>query len=160
MVTTLPAPGVVAADARLPGGPRLRYLDGGPAEGPALLMLHGLTDSSYSFSRVLPLVPSHMRVIVPDQRGHGDSDRPHGGYGVDEFATDALQLLDLLGIERAAVVGHAMGSCVARRIAERAPWRVSRLVLIGTANTARNQTIADLLVAIDALGDPVDEDFI
>src|SRR5690606_26026743 len=129
MVTTLPAPGVVAADARLPGGPRLRYLDGGPAEGPALLMLHGLTDSSYSFSRVLPLVPAHRRVVVPGRRGPGDSDRPHGGYGVAAFGSGALQLLDLLGVERAAVVGHSMGSFVARRIAERAPWRVSRRVL-------------------------------
>jgi pimeloyl-ACP methyl ester carboxylesterase len=144
----------------LASGVRLRLVDRGPVDGPAVLMLHGYTDSSFSFSRVLPLMPPHLRVIVPDQRGHGDSDRPATGYTVDDFATDALQLLDALGIDRATIVGHSMGSFVARRIAERAPARVTRLVLIGTGLTPRTPAVAELFEAVQALGDPVDEAFV
>jgi non-heme chloroperoxidase len=125
-----------------------------------VLMLHGLTDSSFSFSRVLPLLPSDVRFVALDQRGHGNSDRPVRGYSIDDFATDALQVMDALHVFEAVVIGHSMGSFVARRMAERAPDRVSRLVLIGTALTAQNAAIAELLTDFASLTDPVDERFI
>ena len=146
--------------AVLSSGVRLSYLHGGPVDGPAVILLHGVTDSSFSFSRVLPLLPPRLRVIALDQRGHGDSDRPVDGYTMDDFAGDVLGLLDILGIARATLVGHSMGSFVARRVAERAPERVSRLVLIGTALTPRNGIVSDLLAAAELLTDPVDEAFI
>ena len=87
------APSGVAAptpsfgDAHLPSGVRLHCVQQGPPTAPAVLMLHGYTDSWYSFSRVLPLLPPDLRFIVPDQRGHGSSDKPLSGYGMNEFAT-------------------------------------------------------------------------
>jgi pimeloyl-ACP methyl ester carboxylesterase len=144
----------------LASGIRLRVVERGPADAPAVLMLHGYTDSSFSFSRVLPLLPSELRVVVPDQRGHGDSDRPLAGYGVDDFAADALALLDALKIDCATVVGHSMGSFVARQVAARAPERVRRLVLIGTGPTARNEAVRDLFTGVRSLADPVDEAFV
>lgn len=147
-------------DIMLPTRVRLRIQQGGAADGPAVLLLHGLIDSSFSFSRVMPLLPPHLRVVVPDQRGHGDSDRPDTGYTVDDFALDALQLLDHLGIARAMVVGHSMGSFVARRMAERAPARVTQLVLTGGAVTARNRAVTELQAAVASLTDPVDEAFL
>ncbi len=127
--------------AVLANGVRLNYVHSGPREGPAVIMLHGITDSAFSFSRVLPLLPPELRVIVIDQRGHGDSDRPADGYTMDDFAGDVLGLMDVLGIARATLVGHSMGSFVARRAAERAPERVTRLVLLGTALTPMNATV-------------------
>ena len=149
-----------AAQVVLPGGLRLNYVQGGPSQGPAVLLLHGLSDSSFSFSRVLPLMPAHLRVIAVDQRGHGRSDRPAFGYSMDAFATDLLALIDALLIDRATIVGHSMGSFIARRVAERAPARIARLVLVGTAMTARNPVVQHLMTVAESLTDPVDETFI
>jgi non-heme chloroperoxidase len=144
----------------LPGGVRLNYVHGGPEDGHAVIMLHGFSDSSFSFSRVLPLMPAHLRVVAVDQRGHGNSDRPASGYTMDAFASDLLSLMDALLIDRATVVGHSMGSFVARCAAEKAPHRISRLVLIGTALSPRNPGVAELRATISGLTDPVDETFI
>lgn len=154
------APSGEHRDVRLPGGMRLRYFEQGPATGPAVLLLHGYTDSSFSFSRILPLLPSDWRVIAIDQRGHGESDRPEAGYTIDDFATDALEVMDALDVPSAVVVGHSMGSFIARRMAERAPDRVAHLVLLGSAPSAGNQGVRELRVAVDALTDPVDPAFV
>jgi pimeloyl-ACP methyl ester carboxylesterase len=132
------APTVAARQATLPSGVRLHYHEQGPAGGPVVLLLHGFTDSSHSFSRVMPLLPATLRVIAPDQRGHGRSDRPAAGYAVDDFARDALQLMDALNVKSATVVGHSMGSFVARRLAELAPSRVKSLALVGSGPHAGN----------------------
>lgn len=152
--------GVELRDVRLTSGIRLHYASRGPASGPAMLMLHGYTDTWFSFSRVLPLLPASMRVIVPDQRGHGASDRPGTGYDMDDFARDAIELMDVLEIERATIVGHSMGSFVARRIALLAPTRVSGLVLIGAGPTINTPSLQEFMAAIDTLGDPVDPAFV
>ena len=158
-VATLETPST-AAKITLPNGLRLNYVETGPADGPVVLMLHGVTDSSFSFSRVMPLMPAHLRVIALDQRGHGDSDKPMSGYEMDDFAGDALAFLDALGISRATLVGHSLGTFVARRTAEHAPHRVERLVLVGTALSPRNGVISELVAATGTLTDPVDETFI
>jgi non-heme chloroperoxidase len=146
-------------DITLRNGVRLRYAEQGFADGPALMLLHGYTDSSFSYSRVLPLLPSWLRAIVPDLRGHGGSDRP-GNYGMEHFAADVFQLMDALGIDHATVVGHSMGSFVARKMAVMAPARVTQLVLAGAAPTARNETLNDLRRAVDGLRDPIGHEFV
>lgn len=161
MITFAPVePRYDSAQLTLPNGVRVNFVHGGAVDGPAVIMLHGFSDSSFSFSRVLPLMPAHLRVIALDQRGHGNSDRPREDYSMNAFASDVLDLMDRLRIEHATLVGHSMGSFVARRVAEKAPDRISRLVLIGTALNVRNPGVADLRTAIDALTDPVDEAFI
>jgi len=152
--------GIREGEVRLSSGLRLHYVEQGPATGPAVLLLHGYSDSSASWSRSMPLMPSDWRVVALDQRGHGRSDRPAAGYTVDDFAGDALQAMDALGIHAAAVVGHSMGSFVARHLAERAPGRVTRLVLLGSAPTAGNAGVRELLQAVEALGDPVSPGFV
>lgn len=146
-------------DRTLPSGVRLRYAEQGLETGPAVVMLHGLSDSSFSFSRVLPLLPATLRVIVPDLRGHGGSDRP-GVYTMDAFASDVLELMDALAIPSATIVGHSMGSFVARRLALKAPSRVTRLVLVGAGANARNEALIELRQAVDALRDPVAHEFV
>ena len=147
-------------DIRLTTGVRLRVTSQGPQDAPVMLMLHGYSDSGFSFSRVLPLLPDNVRVIVPDQRGHGDSERPEHGYTIDDFADDAVALMDALHVPRATIVGHSMGSFVARRVAEKAPERVTRLILLSGAPSARNSVLTDLAADVQALSDPVDPAFV
>src|SRR3712207_5267137 len=120
---------------RLETGPRIHYAEQGDPDGDVLVFLHGYTDSWFSFSRLLPLLPERYRAYALSQRGHGDSERPADGYTVDNLAADVVAFLDAVGAARATVVGHSMGSIIARRVAETRPERVARLVLIGAVFT-------------------------
>jgi pimeloyl-ACP methyl ester carboxylesterase len=145
---------------RLSNGLTLHYAHQGPKTGPAVLMLHGYTDSWFSFSRVLPLLPPELRVIAVDQRGHGDSDRPPQGYRTSDLADDVIRMMDALSIPKAVLVGHSMGSFVARKVYELAPQRVARLVLTGAGPVAANDVITSLAQFVSLLTDPVDEMFV
>lgn len=145
---------------RLPSRLTIHVGQQGQPGGPAVLMLHGYADSWFSFSRVLPLLPEHWHVIVPDLRGHGASEKPAGRYPLDDFAGDAIQLLDLLGIGSAVVVGHSMGSLVAQRMAALSPDRVSRLVLVGSAVATRNAALLALQEEVASLADPIHARFV
>ena len=101
-----------------------------PMECPVIL-LHGYTDSWRSYERVLPHLPQSLRVLAVTQRGHGDSGKPDGEYESRVFARDVANFMDTLGIERAVIVGHSMGSTVAQRFAVDYPQRVRALVLAG-----------------------------
>lgn len=145
---------------RLSNGVTLHFAAQGPQTGPALIMLHGFTDSWFSFSRVLPLLPDDMRVIAPDMRGHGDSERPPIGYGLADLAGDVVRLMDALKIPKAVLVGHCMGSFLARKVYELAPERISRLVLTGGGAMMQTPGMYDLLAAVEGQSDPVDETFV
>jgi pimeloyl-ACP methyl ester carboxylesterase len=156
--TSLPA---VSLDlVRLSNGITLHYAHQGPRTGPAVVMLHGFTDSWFSFSRVLPLLPPELRVIALDQRGHGDSERPQHGYRTSDLAADVIAMMDALDVPKAVVVGHCLGSFVARKVYQLAPDRVSRLVLLGAGPSPANAPISGLMEAVAALTDPVDEAFV
>ena len=110
-----------------------------------MLLLHGYTDSWRSFELILPHLPSSVRAIAPSQRGHGDADRPASGYGAADLAADAVALMDALGLDRAVVAGHSMGSLVAQRVALDHPGRVRGLVLLGAFATLRgNPAVREL----------------
>lgn len=119
----------------LPNGIRLAYVELGNPAGRPLLLLHGFTDSS----RVWTILASHLaehRVLIPDQRGHGASSAPACCYSMSAFAEDARLFLDAMRVERAAVVGHSMGSMVGQVLAAEHPERVERLALIGSTALA------------------------
>ena len=118
-------------EVRLPNGIKLAYVDAGTPDGDPLLLLHGYTDSSRSFSPMVPHL-GRYRLLIPDQRGHGASDAPECCYGSTQFAHDAKLLLDALKIDRAAVAGHSLGSMVAMSLAAEYPDRVTKVVLIGS----------------------------
>ncbi len=147
--------------APLPTGVTLRYAVQGDSAGPAVILLHGYSDSWFSFSRVLPLLPPGYRVYALDQRGHGDSEKPAGGYGMKDLAADALAFMDAYGIRRAVVVGHSMGSLVAQQVAAAAPDRVAGLVLIGSGPSVRYfPGTADLANVVHSFTDSVPGDFV
>lgn len=143
---------------RLRTGPILRCSERGAGDEPVLL-LHGYSDSAHTFAPVLPLLPARWRVLAPDQRGHGDSDRPQGGYTMEQLAADAAALLDATGAGAATVVGHSMGSLVALRLALDHPERVARLVLVGSTPSAK-EAMHGLAQEIAAFADPVPVAFV
>ena len=107
----------------------VHYLDWG-GDGAPLLALHGLASSGHWYRRVAPYLAGDFRIVAPDQRGHGATTPAPSGYDWQTLAEDAVALLDDLGIERAAVMGHSWGGHVASNLAMRFPQRVSRLALI------------------------------
>ena len=118
-------------EVRLSNGIKLAYVEAGDPKGYPLLLLHGYTDSSRSFSPMVPHL-SRYRLLIPDQRGHGASDAPECCYGAVQYAYDAKLFLEALKVDRAAVVGHSLGSMVAMSLAADHPDRVSKVVLIGS----------------------------
>lgn len=156
---SVPADGPRFADVRLSTGVRLRYAESGDPAAPPLILLHGYSDSWFSWSRVLPQLATRHRVFALDQRGHGDSDRPARGYAMHDLAADVVAFMDAQGIPRAAVVGHSMGSIVAREVVRLAPSRVSQLVLAGGTSGAPNDAVRALKKDVDALTDPVPTTF-
>jgi non-heme chloroperoxidase len=154
------SPLAVPRNVTLSNGVRLHYIEQGPANGPVLLMLHGYSDSSFSFSRVMPLMRPDWRVIAPDLRGHGESDRPPLGYRPADFADDVIRLMDTLQIPSAVIAGHSMGSFVARKVCDLAPDRVTKLILIGAAPVCDNAVARELLSVVETLTDPVDQQFV
>jgi non-heme chloroperoxidase len=145
----------------LDSGLTLSYAERGDTSEPAVLMLPGPTDSWRSYQQVLDLLPHEIRAISASQRGHGESEKPDTGYGVEDFAADVVPLLDALGIERAVLTGHS-GSClVARRVALDHPDRVAGLILEASPTTLRND--ARLLGFVEAvvsnLDDPISPTF-
>jgi pimeloyl-ACP methyl ester carboxylesterase len=139
----------------------LSYADRGEASGPPLVLLPGPADSWRSYQPVLDRFPQGVRAVAVSQRGHGDSDKPATGYGVDDFAGSVVPLLDALDIERAVLTGHS-GSClVARRVALDHPGRVAGLILEASPTTLRNHTRLCAFVesVVSDLDDPIDPDF-
>ncbi len=100
--------------------------------GPALLLLHGIGDSSEGWRPLLPALAEHFTVIAPDLLGHGASAKPRADYSVAAYANGMRDLLDVLGIDRATVVGHSLGGGVAAQIAYQYPERCERLVLVAS----------------------------
>lgn len=122
------------------------------------MFLHGITDSWRSFEPVLPYLPPWIRAVSLTQRGHGGSSRPASGYGLADFAGDVVRFLDRLGIERAVIAGHSMGSLVAARFAVDHPGRLAGLILAGTFHRpADNPAVVGYRDGVVAhLTDPID----
>jgi non-heme chloroperoxidase len=154
------APQLRFATQRLTSGPLVHYAEQGDPSGEVLLFLHGWPDSWFSFSRVLPSLPASYHAYALDQRGFGDSERPASGYTIDQFATDVVAFLEAVGAARATLIGHSMGSFIARRAAEIQPERVARLVLIGSAFTPVNQVTLEVRELVQPLPDPLPSEFV
>lgn len=112
-------------------GVRLHYVRRG--RGSPVVLLHGWPGFWYDWRRVLGPLSREADVIVPDLRGFGASDKPAGEpvetYTEERLAADVLALLEDLGIERAVIAGHDVGSAVAQNLASRSPELVAALAL-------------------------------
>ncbi|OAN35838.1 alpha/beta hydrolase [Plantibacter sp. H53] len=109
-------------------GARLHVITEG--EGPAVLLLHGFPHTWRVWSAVIPTLAETHRVIAPDLRGLGDSERAVSGYDARSLAGDALCILDALDVDHAAVVAIDAAVTPAFMLALENPDRVDRLVLM------------------------------
>ena len=105
----------------------------GPAEAPALLLLHSLGTDGRVWEPQAAALAARFRVIRPDLRGHGLTATTPGPGSMAGFARDALAVLDALGVARVHVAGLSIGGMVAQQLAALAPTRVAALILADTA---------------------------
>ena len=105
--------------------------------GPVLLLLHGIGDHSASWVPLMPQLAERFTVIAPDLLGHGQSDKPRADYSVAAYANGMRDLLDILEVEHATIVGHSLGGGVAAQLAYQYPNKCERLVLVGTGGVGR-----------------------
>jgi pimeloyl-ACP methyl ester carboxylesterase len=116
-------------------GHEVRYREAG--DGPVLLLIHGMAGSSAAWREVMgPLATDH-RVIAPDLLGHGESAKPLGDYSLGAFASGLRDLLGVLDVERATVVGQSLGGGVAMQLAYQHPEMCERLVLVDSGGLGR-----------------------
>jgi pimeloyl-ACP methyl ester carboxylesterase len=105
--------------------------------GPVVLLLHGMAGSSRTWKDVLPLLAREHTVVAPDLLGHGESAKPPGDYSLGAFASGLRDLLGVLGIERATIVGQSLGGGVAMQLAYQHPQLAERLVLVSSGGLGR-----------------------
>ncbi len=99
---------------------------------PLLVCLHGITSHGRHFAKLAERLAGRFHVVALDLRGHGLSDMPSGDapYATDALITHLADVLDVLGLSRASLVGHSMGGGLALHLALRAPHRVHSVVVI------------------------------
>ncbi len=116
----------------LPNGESLAYIEMGARSGPAVILIHGYTDSARDWVPLVPYLSGRLRLILVDIRGHGQSGKPECCYSRLDFAYDVKLLLDELGVRKADIVGHSLGSIIAQTFAEYWPERTGRVILISS----------------------------
>ena len=126
--------------------------------GDPLVLISGLGYDHWQWHRMVPGLAQHFRVIVFDNRGVGETDKPAGPYTAQMLADDTAGLLAALGIKKAAVMGHSMGGFIAQALVLSKPELVSRLILAATnfgGPRAIPVTPEAMAVLSDISGDPV-----
>lgn len=125
----------------LPAGD-LQLVEKGPRDAPPLVLIHGFTAAVDWWEAVVPRLAGEHRVLAFDLFGHGGSEKPRSGYDVPHQAAALAQALRRLGVDDATVVGHSLGGNVAVGLAEAAPERIERVVIVDTA-VDRDRTSLD-----------------
>ena len=99
-------------------------------DGPPLVLLHGWPQHWWMWRAVLPALTERFRCVMPDLRGLGWTEAPDEGYEKRNLAADVRALLDILGFDRARLMGHDWGAMTAALLASETPERVERLALL------------------------------
>jgi len=124
----------------------------GPAKGPAVVCIHGLTANHTCWASVADLLSPAHRLIAYDLRGRGESDKPDKGYSLAIHDDDLEDLLDHFGLKKAVLIGHSLGAHIAVRFAATRPQRVAKLVLVDGGLDVRAEVLDSLRPAINRLG--------
>lgn len=125
----MPPPAFELHEATLHGH-RAAYRVAG--QGPNVVLIHGMVNSSRHWEEVASRLAGSHRVIAPDLIGHGDAATPRGDYSLGAHAAGIRDLLTTIGVERATIVGHSLGGGVAMQFFYQFPQRTERLVLISS----------------------------
>lgn len=122
----------------LTGEHLVAYQEAGPADGPALVLLHGLASDGDTWDLAIgPLAEHGLRVIAVDLIGHGHSAKPDCGYLLDDFAESLARFMDALELPAATLCGHSFGGAIAIFFGARHPERVQRVVLVSAGGLGR-----------------------
>lgn len=100
------------------------------SDGPTLVLLHGLGASGAVWQGVGRLLHPALRLVAPDLRGHGDSDKPSAGYLPRDYVGDVVSVLEQQPSSPNALLGHSLGAVVAAMLAAERPKLISKLVLV------------------------------
>ena len=119
---------------QLSSGITMNVAIAGADDAPPVILLHGFPESHRTWRLIAPLLQDRLRLIMPDQRGFGDSDRPQDveSYGTDALLADLFALADALKIDRFALVGHDWGGAIAWAAAIKGDPRVERLAIVNS----------------------------
>ncbi|MFE6867285.1 alpha/beta fold hydrolase [Kitasatospora sp. NPDC057692] len=104
-------------------------------EGPPVYLLHGFPETWYGWRKQIPVLAERFTVIAPDLRGYGDTEKPASGYDKRTMANDVAALMDHLGHERIALVGHDRGARVGTRFAKDHRDRIDRFAALDNIPT-------------------------
>jgi pimeloyl-ACP methyl ester carboxylesterase len=140
-------------------GVRIHWADVGEASGSTpVVLIHGLTNSYLTWSRVAPLLAADRRVLMPDLPGHGQSERPNAGYALGWYAQVIAHWLEVVGVEKADIVGHSFGGGIAQMLLLECPERIRRLVLVAAGGLGKAVgwwlRLASLPGVVEHLGQP------
>jgi pimeloyl-ACP methyl ester carboxylesterase len=128
-------------DYAITNGIRMHYVSEG--EGPLVVLLHGFPEFWYAWRHQIPaLAAAGYRVVAPDLRGFGETDKPLGWqqYSMTRLTADVAGLLDHLSAEKAHIVGHDWGGSTAWALAMHRPERVERLVVLNAPHPVQFMT--------------------
>jgi pimeloyl-ACP methyl ester carboxylesterase len=114
---------------------RLHYIEyNNNPHNPTLILLHGLTANAHAFDGlVYHGLSEHFRILAPDLRGRGHSDKPAFQYGLKHHAKDIIGMMDELGIEKAIIGGHSFGGLLSVYLAVHFPERVEKIIILDAA---------------------------
>jgi pimeloyl-ACP methyl ester carboxylesterase len=139
--------------AKLPTGITMAYVETGPASGPNVILIHGLTDSLRSWSLTmaeLHRLDPNLHILAVDQRGHGSSSMPEKQlcaatpekcFRPADFANDIVAFMNAKKIFRATLVGHSLGSFVTQEVALNHPDMIERAVLVATSTKGTDNVV-------------------
>lgn len=110
------------------GGVRWHYIDEGSSDGEVILLVHGLPEGYYSWSKVIPFIDPKYRIIAMDMKGYGRSVSNDNNYEWHHVADQTLALMDALGIEKFNIVGHDWGAIISSILVGDHPDRILSFV--------------------------------
>lgn len=114
------------------------FLEAGPSDGPAVVLLHGLASDCTTWDKTLaPLAARGLHVVAVDLLGHGESDKPSRSYLLDDFSDVLADFLTAIGLSRVTVCGHSLGGAIAVFFAYHHEEFVQRLVLVSSGGLGR-----------------------
>jgi pimeloyl-ACP methyl ester carboxylesterase len=124
----------------LPAGHRLHYLDEGPRDAPAVLLLHGNPSWSFLWRDLVRELSSRFRVVAPDHLGCGLSDKPRDwSYRLADHVANLERLVDALGLTRLHLGVHDWGGAIGMGLATRRPDAIERLLVTNSAAFASSR---------------------
>lgn len=115
--------------------------DSNGENNPLMILLHGFPEFWYSWRHQIPFFAKHFRVVAPDMRGYGETEKPKeiSEYRIDKLVRDIIELIHSFGKEKAIIVGHDWGAIIGWSIAMIAPSVVEKLVIMNAPHPALYQ---------------------